>query len=119
MAFVNRIERTAGDSGDLRVQIMMNKKEPYDLTNVTKIQIGFDQQLNPTTVSPDAVMEGSVDSGLEAQGWATFTDNGLDDLAALTAGEYYGQIRFVDAGKIWSTNKFKVELETPLFDITP
>lgn len=117
MAFVNKIERTQGDTGDLRVQIMLRKNEPYNLTTVTKIQIGFGIDLDPDSPSPAAIMDGTVDD--PENGWVIFVDNGTDDLGSLTAGDYYGQIRFVDAGKIWSTNKFKTELDQPLFDITP
>lgn len=108
------ITRYQGDTKPIRIQILKLSEAPYPLTNVTTVKLGIDQELNPETADPEGVLEGVVDDA--ENGWVVFNPDAA--FADVPPAEYWGQVRYLDAGKVGSTHKFKFKQEAPLFDMS-
>lgn len=113
MANIRDITRYVGDSEDIRIQVLNNSGLPYDLSAVTEIVLGVDEELNPKTVSPLAGIPGVVEAG--TSGWVVFTPDSI--LSDLPAGKYWAQVRFIENSKIRSTGKFAYTQEASLFNM--
>lgn len=113
MAKTKNLSRYWGDTKPLRIQIVNFDDSPYDLTNVTVIRLGVDELISPEPFSPVAVLDGVVDDPLE--GWVIFNPDQI--FSEMAASDYWGQIRFIESGKVSSTNKFKIVQDAPLFDM--
>jgi len=114
MALVKNITRFRGDTSDIRIYIEEKPGKPYDFEGTTVIRLGISTSLNPSDgSSPLGILEGVIDT--ENEGWVTFPV--ISPVEDIDLGEHYAQIRFIQSGKIASTDKFRYYQEAASFDI--